>query len=66
MALPPHISTRDLAEWIGRHVVVYPGNPSGVVIAGPGTICLDETDGATTNMWLKKTGTDSSGWTAIA
>jgi hypothetical protein len=38
------------------------GNPSGAISANPGSLYLDRTDG---ELWLKRTGTGSSGWVQV-
>lgn len=38
------------------------GNPNGVVAANPGSLFLDRIDGV---LWLKKSGTGSSGWSLV-
>ena len=38
------------------------GNPSGAVSANPGSLYLDRTDG---ELWLKRSGTGSSGWVQV-
>lgn len=42
------------------------GSPEGVVIAGPGSDFRNLDGGAGSTLWVKLSGTDSSGWTAIA
>ncbi len=42
------------------------GSPEGVVAAGPGSDYRNLDGGVGTTLWLKQTGTDSSGWAAIA
>lgn len=42
------------------------GSPEGSVEAPPGVEYLDQDDGATDTLWVKKTGTGDTGWTAVA
>jgi hypothetical protein len=42
------------------------GSPEGLVVAGPGSDFRNLDGGAGNTLWIKLSGTDSSGWTAIA
>lgn len=40
------------------------GTPEGTVIAPPGRMYLDEGGGANTTLYVKESGSDSTGWVA--
>jgi hypothetical protein len=42
------------------------GSPEGMVVAGPGSDFRNLNGGAGSTLWVKVSGTNSSGWTAIA
>lgn len=42
------------------------GSPEGVVTANPGSIYLNSSGGATTALYVKKTGTGNTGWGALS
>lgn len=48
----------DLDGYITNHTT----SPEGVVTAGPGAVCQDQTG----KLWLKTTGTGTTGWTDIS
>lgn len=54
------------AEPIGFSSSLGRGSPEGLVAAPPGSDYRNLDGGIGTTLWLKRTGNDSSGWTAIA
>lgn len=53
------VNSKDLA-WVKRGT----GNPNGIVVAEPGTLYLNKSGGAGATLWVKESGTGSSGWVA--
>lgn len=49
---------------LGPQVLTCIGSPASVVAAPIGTICLRVDGGANTTLYVKESGTDSSGWVA--
>lgn len=52
----------SLANGSGWKVTFYAGAPEGAVIAGPGSVCSDTTNG---ELYIKNTGTGNTGWKLI-
>ena len=67
MAVPPHGSPRELAEWIAQQFIYGFGDPEGVVAARIGAQFTDQTAGATTTLYVKKDDPGlKTGWQAVA
>lgn len=47
-----------------RVIVAVVGSPEGVVTAPPGSLALNGNGGASETLWVKETGTGSTGWVA--
>jgi hypothetical protein len=56
----------SLAEPGGYSSLLGRGSPEGAVVAGPGSDFRNLDGGAGSTLWVKLSGNDSSGWTAIA
>jgi hypothetical protein len=54
------------AQSIGCTTTVGSGSPLGVVAAAPGSDYRNLTGSAGSILWIKQSGTDTSGWVAIA
>lgn len=57
-------------RWFGQlanhinHVMTGNGTPEGTVIAPPGRLYLDQAGGASVTLYVKESGTSSTGWVA--
>jgi hypothetical protein len=60
------LAIASVAEPGGYSSSLGRGSPDGVVVAGPGSDFRNLDGGAGSTLWVKLSGTDSSGWTAIA
>jgi hypothetical protein len=70
LAPPPAVVT-GVSEWFYRlwnfaknSPLSGTGSPAGVVAAPPGTLYLNLSGGAATTLWVKESGTGTSGWVA--
>jgi hypothetical protein len=54
------------SEPVGCTSTVGRGSPLGVITANPGSDWRNLNGGAGSTLWIKQTGTDSSGWIAVA
>jgi hypothetical protein len=61
-----HVRIVSEAEPSGFTSSLGRGSPEGLVAASPGSDYRNLDGGIGTTLWLKRTGNDSSGWTAIA
>ena len=63
---------RNIVEWLSRIVVAFnlqrvrhgSGTPESVVTAPPGTLYCNDSGGAATTLYVKESGTGSTGWVA--
>ena len=49
----------------GQSVLIYAGTPENNVEAPPATLCMDSTGSAGSILYIKKTGTGSTGWVNV-
>lgn len=56
----------DIAAGDGETVKVYSdyGSPEGAIVAGVGSVYLRKDGGASTSIYVKESGTSSTGWIA--
>lgn len=57
--------TAVLAGGVNVGMFYNTGTPNGVVVAQPGSICLNLSGGAGVSLYKKETGTGNTGWVAI-
>lgn len=55
---------QGISEVVGVNILTGVGTPLGIVSAGVGSLYINTTGGAGATLWVKESGTDSTGWVA--
>jgi hypothetical protein len=60
-----HFRVSSDAEAVGFSSVLGRGSPEGVVVASPGSDYRNLNGGVGSTLWVKRSGSDSNGWSAV-